>query len=191
MRTVGHAVLRLLAASAVCLSLALRSNVIHAGDETKRAVLFAKALSYERRLSATKGDSVGIAVLYVANDGGSKAAAERWLASFQSQGEVTIDGAPVKAMAVPYDPEPVRKLIRTRGIDVLIACEGVPYRAVSGLAVDHAILSAGDTLGGVRESLSLGVFVGDGKPRIVINMQAAKREGARFSAKLLQLAQVI
>jgi hypothetical protein len=191
MAKVGVRCRRLLAVLAAGFLLVLCSEVGFAAEVSKRAVLFAKALSYERRLSATKGDSVGIAVLYAANNAASKAAAERWITSFESLGSMTIDGAPVKAAAFSYDPESLRKIIRPKGIDVLIACDGVPYRAVSALAADHAILSAGDTPSGVKDSLSLGVFVGDGKPRIVINMQVAKREGAKFSAKLLQIAEVI
>jgi hypothetical protein len=43
----------------------------------------------------------------------------------------------------------------------------------------------------VRENLSLGVFIAEPKPRIMINVRASKEEGAKFSSRLLELAELV
>ena len=43
----------------------------------------------------------------------------------------------------------------------------------------------------VESGLAVGIGVKGGKPRIIINLPAAKAEGANFSSQLLRLAKVI
>jgi YfiR/HmsC-like len=170
---------------------ALASAPARAQSAHKPALLLIKALSYERRLAETKGDSVGIAVLYAADNGASSAEAQNWVRSFQALGALQVHGVPVQAWPVPYDQQRVAEFVRGHGVDVLLACDGTPFAAVAGLAREHRILSASDKPAGISSSLSLGVFVEKDKPRILINMRAAKAEGAVFSAKLLQLAELL
>jgi hypothetical protein len=165
-----------------------RSEPAASDDHGKRALIFAKALSFERRLLANSGSSVGILVIHAA-DASSREAAQRWLAAFKSLGAITVGGTRVEVTSAVYEREHVREHVRGRGIDVLIACSGVPVQEVGDLAREQNILSAGDTLAAVRERLTLGVFVEGEKPRIVINMRGAELDGAKFSSKLLHLAE--
>jgi hypothetical protein len=187
----GAASLRPRALAALLLAVSVfRSGPAASEDSGKRALLFAKALSFERRLLAGSGSSVGIVVLHT-TDASSVEAAQRWLRAFKSLGAITVGGAPVEVTSAVYERPRVVELVRGRGIDVLIACSGVPVQEVGGLAREQNILSAGDTLAAVRERLTLGVFVEGEKPRIVINMRGAELDGAKFSSKLLQLAERI
>jgi hypothetical protein len=187
MRAATFVGLRMILAALV----ALAGTSARAQSAHKPALLLVKALSYERRLAETKGSSVGIAVLYAQDNGASAAEAQEWLRSFQTLGALQVHGVPVQAWAVPYDPERAAEFVRGHGVDVLLACDGTPFAAVAGLAREHRILSAGDKPAGIASSLSLGVIVEKDKPRILINMRAAKAEGAVFSAKLLQLAELL
>jgi hypothetical protein len=150
----------------------------------------AKALSYERRLADTKGKTVGLAVLYAPENAASKRHAQAWVAAFQALGSLQVHGAPVEVWAVPYQRDGIDSFVRDRGVDVLLACEATPFAEIATVARDHKILSSADTLAGIT-NLSLGVFIEKSKPRILINMRAAKAEGAAFSAKLLQLAELL
>lgn len=179
--SMAHAVLLLVALSAVA----------HAEGSSKHALLLAKALSYERRLAETKGSTVGIAVLYAAENDASKIDAFGWIKAFQALGSLKVYGVAVEAIAVPFQRERVADLVRTRGIDVLLACEGSPFAAVASLSRELRILSASDVRAAVVNNLSLGVLIVDGRPKIIINVRAAKAEGAAFSAKLLQLAELL
>jgi YfiR/HmsC-like len=178
-------------ATALALLLALCSSLARADDPGKRTLLLAKALSYERRLAETKGGSVGIAVLFLDGDAASQASASRWIQSFQMVAPLKVHGVPVEAWAVPYQPTGLSELVRAKGIDVLLACDGVPFAAIAQVARERRVLSAADTRAGIDGRLSLGVFVEGGRPRILINARSAKAEGAEFSAKLLQLADVL
>jgi len=172
-------------------ALLLTAPPAHADAGGKPALLLAKALSYERRLADTKGKSVGIAVLFAADSASSKQEAQRWVASFQALGSVQVHGVSVEVWAVPHQPARVSDFVRDHGVDVLLACEGTSFAEIAALARQHKILSSGDTPAAIAGNLSLGVFMEKSKPRILINMRAAKAEGAIFSAKLLQLAELL
>jgi len=187
-RAKGRAMARAAAAAGLLLLLAVSGA--RAAGSSKHALLLAKALSYERRLAETKGHSVGIAVVYAEDSEASRANAQSWVQAFQALGPLKVHGAPVEVLAVPFQRERVAGIVRSRGIDVLMACEGSPFSAVAGLARELRILSATDGRGGVAENLSLGILIERDKPRILINVRAAKAEGAEFSAKLLQLAEL-
>jgi hypothetical protein len=176
----------------VALALMLYSSAAHAADDaSKRALVLAKALSYERRLSESHGGKVTVATLYAAGDARSQADANRWVQGFQALGAIQVHGVPVESLAIAYDAARLPDLIRSRGIDVLLACEGTPLAAIASLARQQRVLSAADTRDAVVSDLSIGVFVSKGKPIITINVRVAKSEGAEFSAKLLQLAEVL
>ncbi len=175
----------------LALLIALSTSVVRAESSQKPALLLAKAISYERRLAETKGKTVGVAVLYAAEKSASKRGAQEWVAAFQLLGALKVHGVAVEAWAVPYQQDRISDFVRAHGVDVLLACDGTPYAAIAALAREHKILSAGDTPAGITSSLSLGVFIEKNKPRILINMRAARAEGAVFSAKLLQLAELL
>jgi hypothetical protein len=179
------------ARSFLTLAMLLSVSVAGADDDVKPALLMAKALSYERRIAETKGKTVGVAVLYAADNAASKRQADGWVAAFHGLGSLKVHGVSVEVWAVPYQHDRLPSFVRDNGVDVLLACEGTPFAEISAVARDHKILSAGDTAAGIVSSLSLGVFVEKSKPRILINMRAAKAEGAVFSAKLLQLAELL
>jgi hypothetical protein len=180
------------ARSAMTLAMLLSmASFAAADDEAKPALLMAKALSYERRIAETKGKTVGVAVLYAADSAASKREANDWVTAFRDLGSLKVHGVSVEVWAVPYQQDRLSSFVSDHGVDVLLACEGTPFADISIVARDHKILSAGDTAASIVSSLSLGVFVEKSKPRILINMRAAKAEGAVFSAKLLQLAELL
>jgi hypothetical protein len=167
------------------------SIVVRADVSSKHALLLAKALSYERRLSESKGSTVGIAVLYAAGNEASKRDALSWVKAFQALGALKVHGVAMEASAMPFQRERVREFVRARGIDVLLACDGSPYAAVAALARELQILTASDVRAGIVNNLSLGILIEGDKPRILINIRAAKAEGVMFSARLLQLAELL
>lgn len=177
--------------SVLAIALVLSASLARAEGSAKPALLLAKALSYERRLADTKGKSVGVAVIYAADSAESKQQAQSWVAAFQALGSVQVHGVSIEVWAVPHQPARVSELVREQGVDVLLACEGTPFAEIAALARQHKILSSGDTPAAIASSLSLGVFMEKSKPRILINMRVAKAEGAVFSAKLLQLAELL
>jgi hypothetical protein len=184
------AAIRALAAFALAFVLALGPPV-RADGSAKQALLLAKALSYERRLAERKGSSLGIAILYAADNDASKASAQSWLQAFQALGALKVHGVPVEVVTIALQRDRVSELVRARGIDVLLACEGSSYATVAALAREQKILSVADARAGVASNLSLAVLIDREKPLIFINVRAAKAEGAVFSAKLLQLANLL
>jgi hypothetical protein len=186
MSTIALHCLRLVLAIALVLSASSAR-----AEGAKPALLLAKALSYERRLADTKGRTVGIAVIYAADNTASKQQAQSWVSAFEALGSVQVHGVSVEVWAVPFHAAQVSQLVRDRGVDVLLACEGAPFAETAAIARQHKILSSGDTPAAIASSLSLGVFMDKNKPKILINMRAAKAEGAVFSAKLLQLAELL
>ena len=177
-------------ALAAALALSAATSGPAGAEAPKRALIVTKVLSYERRLAESKGTSVGIAIVY-ADSKESRASADAWAREFAELGDTQVHGVSLDVIKLPFDRSSVLAAIRTRGIDVLLACVGVPPAAVSSLSREVQVLSASDTRAGVEQGLAFTVLVGSGKNQIVINLGAAKDEGARFSTRLLQVAEVL
>ena len=160
----------------------------------KQAVILARALAYDDNLRTRAGDSLVVAVVFKAGQGGSESAADAHGARLQ--------GARRRQGAEPAAARRQARLQRQRGA----ARRGVEpghrralrlprARSRSGRHSrgeparshpDHRVARGPADLG-----LSLGVFIFDGKTTITVNLPASKEEGAAFSSELLRLARVI
>jgi DNA topoisomerase VI subunit B len=104
-----------------------------------------------------------------------------------------IEDIPIRCMSIAMDETDLASAISKRKVDILYI---TPVRAV-GIDYITAISRAKKivTLTGVPEYVEAGIAVGIGikgeKPQIIINLPAAKAEGANFSSELLNLAKII
>lgn len=179
------------AAAAAASGLFLRGRVAAADEASKLALVFAKVLSYDQRLAESKGTSVGVAAVYAPKSADSKKAAEAWVKELATLKGTKVHGVSVEASAVPFDKTSLTTAVQEKGLDVLIGCDGVSVSALSAISRGQKVLSAGSTRASVEQGLGMCVLLTGDKPQIVINLAATKAEGARFSAKLLKLSEVL
>lgn len=153
--------------------------------------LFAKILAYDRSLQDTRGEGLSIGVLYQGRFRTSRGAKDQFVEAV-SHAEVNGSG-PLRCVAIDVtESATIASAIDREAVDILYV---TPLRAFD-LAELAQISRAQDilTLTGVPdyvESLAVGIGSKGGRPLILINQDAAKEEGANFSAELLKLAQLI
>ena len=173
------------------MALLLSREVLAASATQRKAAVLARALSYERTLADRAGDSVDI--LMVHTGGAGLEEAQGWTAAFESLSSVKIAGRQISTQVAVIGPE-MTTAIATGEIDVVITCGDVATAVVEevGAMTGRAnVLSVGTRRSQIETALTFGVVEEDGKLQMLVNLRAAKREGVRFSSKLLKLAEVI
>ncbi|MEO8335864.1 MAG: YfiR family protein [bacterium] len=153
--------------------------------------LFLKVMSFDRQLHARTAGELVIAFAY---QGGFRASVETKEQAWRSTiGVHEFDGMPVTLVAIDLDKEGLAAaLSRSKATLLYIApMRGVDMKEL--MAVTRAARVT--TLTGVVRYVELGCAVGvrlrGDRPRILVNLVAARLEGAEFAAELLSLAEVL
>jgi hypothetical protein len=160
----------------------------------QEAAIHLKVLSFDRTLGDRAGKSIVIGVLYQAGAESSESSAVEIVEAFESLGrkKVRIHGKRITAIAVPIGKK-TADAIAEGSVDVVYLVD-VPSDKRAG-AVETASGLGLPTLCGrrayVEEGIAVAVVAKNGKPRIVVNVEAAKRDGMSLDPKLLRLAEII
>jgi len=154
--------------------------------------LLVKVLAFDRLAQARSTDRGAIGVLYQGRNRGSVLARDEVIDALH---ELRLpDGSPVRCVAIDLDGERDLAAALTRsGVGALYV---TPLRAVEIATVAAASRKASvTTLTGsrryVEEGLAVGIGLRGDRPRILINLEASKLEGAEFTAHLLGMAEVL
>ncbi len=152
-----------------------------------------KVLEFDRALEARSGETLTIGVVYQPGNRSSIAAANEVVTAGREV-ETQLAGYPVKYVRVPVTSSgSVSQAVDVTRLDVLYV---MPLRAfslekiveISREASIRTIAVSPEQLAG---GLTLALDMKDGRPKIVLNLPAARAEGADFSSQLLRLAQVV
>ena len=156
--------------------------------------LFLKILTFDRNLKERAGDEIVIAVVYQGKYRSSLNVKDEFVKLLQEAAVKNIDGIPIRCVPLDIgertDPQ---NTIAEHNADLLYI---TPLRAVNTEAITAASRAKKKpTLTGVPDYVESGLAVGIGikgdKPQIIINLPAAKAEGADFSSQLLKLAKIL
>jgi hypothetical protein len=175
----------------------LRVSVAIADPATVRewsATVLIKALSYDDKLLDRAGQEMVVAVLYRPGEEGATAEAEGWHRAFATLTSLRFRGLPFRAVKLPLgNAQRLRKAIQQQGIDALFGLEVTADDLVTiqKVARERKVSTLASREEQVTAGLSLGVFIIDGKNTLMVNLTAARAEGAVFSSTMLKLAKVI
>jgi hypothetical protein len=153
-----------------------------------QVALFLKVITFDRNLVIPPATEIVVAVVYQSGYRASVNAKNIAMTALQASG----NQQKIRAMTIDLDREPLAAaLTRSRPSVLYVA----PLRAVEIADLAATARSAGaTTVTGVPQYISLGLAVSvrlqGERPKLVINAEAAKLEGADFSAELLKLAQI-
>lgn len=153
--------------------------------------LFLKVLTFDRQLRARAGTEVVVAVAFQSRNRASVAAKDDALRALASVRD-SVDGLPVRAVAIDLDAENIASALTKHHLTVLYVA---PLRAIDIGAIAAAARTAHvTTMTGVPEYVARGLAVGvrlqRDRPKLLVNLTASKLEGADLSAELLKLAVV-
>lgn len=188
MRRIPSLVLVLLAALA-----APRASAQELASEREAAILV-RALAYDRALQARAGDAVVVAVVFRPGDAASAREAGAALAAFKTLEKLKISGLPFRAVQVAYQgPTALVDATKASGIDVLYVCGGLDadLPAIVAHTRGAKLTTMASNASYVHSGVALGLAVEEGKPRLLVNLEASRGEGAQFSSELMRLAKVI
>ncbi len=160
----------------------------------RQVLILARALSYDDEIKSRVGDDVTIGVLVKPGNSTSETMSAAMLKAFRGIGSVKVQGLPLKVTALSYTGgSALSSTVGSQGIDVLYVCAGLEadLPAIIDTTRKHHLLSIGSREDHVTRGLAVGVLPMEGKPTIMVNLGAAKAEGAAFSSDLLRLAKVI
>jgi hypothetical protein len=160
----------------------------------RQVLILTRALAYDGNLKSRAGADLVIAVVGRSGNSSSEEVASAMTRAFRSLGNVKVQGLAVKSTSFNYsNAAALGTAIESQGIDALYICPGLEpdLPAIIELARKRQVVTLGSREDHVKRGLSLGVFALDAKPTIVVNLAAAKAEGAAFGSDLLRLAKVI
>ena len=148
---------------------------------------------FDRNLAARAGSEIVIGILFQERFRSSLEIKTEMEEEFGKVGLDSLIGLPVRLQA--WNLEEVAALDSLREVDVLYITplRAVNVEQVTAFSRKYHIL----TFTGVPDYMapssgaSVGVELKGGRPQIVINLSAAKAEGADFSSQLLKLARVV
>jgi len=174
-----------------------RAPKLHAQDMSVpvsvQMPLFIKVLTFDKNLSALTEGKLVIGIVFQSGHRASVAAKDEALKSIASFGERAVEGMTIVGVAIDLDDDTLERANSRQHIDALyfVQLRAVDVRSLTKWSEDHQLR----TLSGIPEYVDQGVAVSvrlkNERPQIVINLPAARREGANYGAQLLRLAQVV
>ncbi|MFL5262929.1 MAG: YfiR/HmsC family protein [Anaeromyxobacteraceae bacterium] len=161
----------------------------------KQALLLLRVLVYDRNLKARAGAAVRVAVAYRAGDGDGERERDDVVAAFEAVSrEVVAAGLPVEIAALPYrDPADFDARLAAAHPASVYACASLRGAAkeIARASRAHGALSATGQREAVEAGLAVGLVNRGPRAGVVVNLPAAKAEGADLDAALLAIAEVI
>ncbi len=156
--------------------------------------LIAKILTFDRNLATRSGSEIVLGIVHQPSFPASDGARRDLTAAAAGSVVRSVEGIPVRVVSIPLtDPSGLPEALAAAGVNLVYLA---PLRAVDLNRVLEAARGVGAlTVTGVPEYVSGGVSVGlgleGGRPRILVNLTSARREGADLASNLLMLAHVV
>lgn len=153
-----------------------------------------KVLTFDRRIADARGQNLVVGVLYQSGFRLSSTVKDQVMDALSRGSPGGPAHRPLNVVAVDADEkEEVEKALTRLGVKVLYV---TPLRAFDLPSLCAATRRSGTlTMTGVPDyveaGLSIGLDLRQDRPRILVNLQAARAEGADLAAPLLGLATVV
>jgi hypothetical protein len=151
---------------------------------------FLKALSYDRNLTASDDGALGIGVVFDRADSASVAEKDRLVAIHRELTRLRVKGREVRLVPIAYESEGT---LGEAGIKVLLVTPLSPARLGSVVreAASSDFLTLATDVSYVERGIAMGMEMDSGRPRFVVNLDAAVDGGASFEASFLNLCRIV
>jgi hypothetical protein len=160
----------------------------------RRALIVLRMLAYDRSLATRSPGSEVIIFIVAGLDKRGRLERETWQSGFALLPKVKVGGRPVRAVPIDYeDAATLDALAARQHPAAMIVTEGLrgEASALRRVAGARQVIAISLREPEVREGYAIGLIAGDKRDEIAINLEAARAEGARFGAGLLQLARIV
>lgn len=166
-----------------------------AQDAARNAALILRVLAYDRNLPTRAPERVTILMVYKSGDSRSEATCNSMSRAIGAMGRrITVANRTVRAVSHAYtNGDGLSSATQSNGAAAVYICPGLDGQVadISRVARAGRFLTMTGETESVRRGLSVG-FVEDGsRVKLLVNLRAARAEGARLDAAVLRLAEVI
>lgn len=161
-------------------------------DPARQALLLLRALAYDRQLKARAGTAVSI--LLVEGQDADAACRELGHELEVLARTFTVVGLPVRVrMEIVSDASALDARLTAESVSVLFVCDGsrLEAAAVTSVARRLQVRTATSTSSRVYAGIGLGIVTRGTRLSVLVNLPAARAEGADFDASLLAVADVL
>ena len=178
-------------------ALALAAGLARADEPLpprQQALLLLRVLAYDRALRARTGADVGVAVVFDERDPGSAASAAELVRALEEAARgYVVSGLPVRVVRCPWrGPDDLASCLDDRGAAAALVAPGVREPARIARATRRAeALSATSSREGVEAGLSVGLVQRASRAALLVNLPAARQEGADLDSALLRVAETL
>jgi len=182
------------------LAVSLCAAPLRAGDDEvlpalQRALLLLKVLAYDRNLHARAGSAVAVAVVHRRGDAASDSCSAEVLAALEELAKsAVVSGLPISAADLPWSAGAAfESALQQAHPTALFICPGLEPElpAIREAARRRSVFTAASGRQLAEKGLSLGLVSGAAHARLVINIDAARAEGADLDSALLHIAEVV
>jgi len=159
-----------------------------------QALLLLRVLAYDRRLPARAGGGVTVAVAHLPGDVPGEARRDQLLEELrEAAATFGVGGLRVSVVSVPWAPETFADRLRgARACAVLVVgALADEAAAVSRITRKEQVLSAAERRGAVEAGLAVGLVHRGRRAGVLVNLAAARAEGANLDAALLAVAELL
>lgn len=155
--------------------------------------LFLKILTFDRNLQMRAGEELVIGVVYQPRVRASWLAKDALMklidtSSIQAK-NLPVRGVPIEARS----PEHLARAIEIHRVDVLYVgpLRAVAIKDVTSVSRPRHVITLTGMPRYVDDGLAVGIGLAQERPEILVNLAAARAEGADFKAQFLKLARII
>jgi len=158
-----------------------------------QALLLLRVLAYDRALPGRTGEVATVGVVYRPGDRSGEARRDALLEALrEAAATFSVRGIPVKVVAIPWSPEQFAERLRNnRAAAALLVGMGVEEAAaVTRITRKERVLSLSEDRAVVDAGVAVGLIHRGRRAGVVVNLAAARAEGADLEAELLAVAEV-
>jgi hypothetical protein len=160
----------------------------------RQVLILTRALSYDSELKDRVGADLLVGVLSKPGNAASEAMGAAMLKAFRTILNIKVQGLTLAVRPISYtNPAALAATVIAQSVDALYVCIGLEgeLAAIIDVSRKRHLTTMASSEAQVEKGLSLGVFPVDSRPSIVLNLAAARSEGAAFSSELLRVAKVL
>jgi hypothetical protein len=155
--------------------------------------LLIKILQFDRNLTSRTGQEVVIGVIYQGRFRASKRACDEMRKAAQAAGTERVGDRRIDLVAIDIERMNLEQMLDSLHVDVAYVAplRATDIKTITDVTRDLHITTVTGVEEYVHQGLAVGLGVWQEKPRVFVNLEASRAEGADFSSRLLSLAEVV
>ena len=155
--------------------------------------LLLKILQFDRNLPQRAGQEIVIGVVYQGRFRASARACEELRKAARNTDTERIAERRVNVVVLDLERVKLRDVLDSLKVNVIYVAplRATDISALTDITREMHVTTVTGNEAYVRQGLAVGLGVFQEKPRVFVNLEASRAEGADFSSQLLRLAQVV